>query len=380
MYSPSDLVRIVRHENYFVVFYVDDDQIETLVKSVMMHRIRRDVLVDNGYIWIDQILNYDGGDDYAIRLVHPNMPETEGILLSTHYVDIKGNQPYLTELQGIIKDGELYQEYYFKKKDSFEVAHKLSYTRLYKPYDWVIATGVYLDDIDVLVSNETRAMKLTQRAFILKTLLMISVCLILASALIYLFEKRISRLIQDFQDEVTLKNEELQIEKSKIEEIAYKDSLTGLLTRRAMQDHLERANTNAIEQNTHYAIGIGDIDYFKKINDQYGHQAGDYVLVALANLFNAHLGPDYLVARWGGEEFLFLLNNTRAEEALNTMNYLRECIQTADFEYEGHKISVHISIGVTGSSTEEKTAYAILNEADKNLYIAKTTGRNKVVG
>ncbi|MBS7528453.1 sensor domain-containing diguanylate cyclase [Fusibacter paucivorans] len=373
-------MRIVRHENYFVVFYVDDDQIETLVKSVMMHRIRRDVLVDNGYIWIDQILNYDGGDDYAIRLVHPNMPETEGILLSTHYVDIKGNQPYLTELQGIIKDGELYQEYYFKKKDSFEVAHKLSYTRLYKPYDWVIATGVYLDDIDVLVSNETRAMKLTQRAFILKTLLMISVCLILASALIYLFEKRISRLIQDFQDEVTLKNEELQIEKSKIEEIAYKDSLTGLLTRRAMQDHLERANTNAIEQNTHYAIGIGDIDYFKKINDQYGHQAGDYVLVALANLFNAHLGPDYLVARWGGEEFLFLLNNTRAEEALNTMNYLRECIQTADFEYEGHKISVHISIGVTGSSTEEKTAYAILNEADKNLYIAKTTGRNKVVG
>lgn len=90
-------------------------------------------LPDDGYIWINDILNYDGGDEYAIRLVHPNLPETEGDFLSTGTQDIKGNLPYREELDGIIRSGEVYLDYYFKKMNSDEISHKLSCGKLYKP-------------------------------------------------------------------------------------------------------------------------------------------------------------------------------------------------------------------------------------------------------
>ena len=378
-YTVSDLIRIVTNDNYFVVLSSDIKRIDNLVKSAMIYRIRKDVLVDNGYIWVDKIINYDGGDDFAFRLVHPNLPETEGDFLSTNYTDIMGNKPYFNEIEGINEKGELYLEYYFKKKDSEEISRKLSYVKLYKPYDWMIATGVYLDDVDTVVENETREMKATQKTFILKTIFMMGLSFLLAITLIYIFEKLIYRLIQDFQNEVNQKNIELEIEKEKIEAIANLDSLTGLLTRRAMQDRLQRAQADAKDQNVCYSIGIGDVDYFKKINDKYGHQAGDYVLIALSNLFKQNLQEPYAIARWGGEEFLFLLNASTIEEAVISMNNLRERVAQTDFEYEGHKISVRISIGVTGNTSELQPVYAMLKEADKNLYIAKSTGRNKVV-
>ena len=93
--------------------FVDDK-----IKLITAEKIRRQRFDDDSYIWVSQILNYNGGDNYAIRIVHPNLPETEGSFLSTSTMNTRGNKPYLEELDGINKNGELFFSYYFKKLNS----------------------------------------------------------------------------------------------------------------------------------------------------------------------------------------------------------------------------------------------------------------------
>ena len=106
------------------------------------------------YVWVNEIVNFSGGDKYAIRRIHPNLPESEGKYLSTNNKDIKGNLPYLTELNGLKAHGEVYFEYYFKRKTNDNIRQKLAYAKLYQPFNWAIVTGIYIDDIESAVNNE----------------------------------------------------------------------------------------------------------------------------------------------------------------------------------------------------------------------------------
>lgn len=105
----------------------------------------------NEYIWINHILNYHGGNNYAARLVHPNIITSEGSFLSTFAKDKSGASPYQTELDGVIEaqksDKGFFQDYFFKNKVNDLHEKKLSYARLYKPYNWILATGIPYNDI-----------------------------------------------------------------------------------------------------------------------------------------------------------------------------------------------------------------------------------------
>jgi PAS domain S-box-containing protein len=127
---------------------------ENEIKKRMAERIRNTYLIDDGYIWVNEILDDEGGDDYAVRLVHPNPPDSEGMLLSTRTKDIKGNTPYQTELDGVKEHGELFFSYWFKKKTTDAVSEKLAFAKLYPDYNWVVASGVYLDDIAAVVDQQ----------------------------------------------------------------------------------------------------------------------------------------------------------------------------------------------------------------------------------
>jgi two-component sensor histidine kinase len=165
----------------------------------LLHQLR---LIDDGYIWVNRIVNYKGGDRYAIREIHPNLPETEGMWLSTETTDIRGNRPYQAELDGMNEKGELFFEYYFKKLQSDEIAHKMSYAKLYKPFDWVVATGVYLDDVDELVRIETEIMQTTYKKQLVFSVYAAIVAIILAAIVLIVFERQISRLIQKYETEI----------------------------------------------------------------------------------------------------------------------------------------------------------------------------------
>ena len=213
----------------------------------------------------------------------------EVITISTETVDIRGNKPNLVELEGVKKDGALYYDYWFKKMDSDEIAHKLSYAALYKPYDWVIGTGVYLDDLDALLDREAKALGRTQGAYLVLFYGLGVLALALSLALIMFFERRMEVLIGGLQAEVTDKNRQLETEKRRIEEIAYLDPLTGLLNRRAMLAQIEQSSARVLRHEGTFSIALADIDYFKRINDEYGHVAGDLVLTALSSALKSRM-------------------------------------------------------------------------------------------
>lgn len=109
--------------------------------------------IDDSYIWVQEIYNYDGGDKYALRLIHPNLKDTEGTLLSTFTTDSEGNLPYKEELEGIKRDGHVFLNYTFKELYSDRVSMKLTYSSLYPDYNWIISRGVSINKLDDAVDK-----------------------------------------------------------------------------------------------------------------------------------------------------------------------------------------------------------------------------------
>lgn len=374
------LTLFAENDRFAILLGFSGDYIETEVQENSKYRIRSMRLADDGYIWVNKIVNYSGGDNYAIRLVHPNLADTEDSFLSTETLDIQGNKPYLAELEGVIKDGELYNDYWFKKMDSDVTAHKLSFAKLYKPYDWVIGTGVYLDDLDALIERETEVMRQTQRNYLFRFIALGGFSCFLAIALIIIFEHRLEFLIRTLQSEVTEKNRQLEAEKKRIEEIAYLDPLTGLMNRRAMLAAIEQASARVLRREGTFAIALADIDYFKKVNDECGHLAGDQMLIALSAALKSRLRGEDSLSRWGGEEFLFLLHNAGEAEAVTGVERLRETVEATEVSCEGRTIRVTMSFGVASWTEETASVNELIRRADIRLYEAKERGRNQVVG
>ena len=160
--------------------------------------------------------------------------------------------------------------------------------------------------------------------------------------------------------------------------LALHDQLTGLPNRRYVQNYLTREIARAKRHNQPLAIILCDIDKFKRINDQYGHDYGDEVLIETAKLILNSLRKQDLVARWGGEEFLLVLPETQLEQAETLGNLIRAKLSQHKFTIlpPGEKITM--SFGVTALSDECRIDEA-LSQADKALYCAKHKGRNQVV-
>lgn len=157
-----------------------------------------------------------------------------------------------------------------------------------------------------------------------------------------------------------------------------KDFLTGLLTRQALQQisikYLEIMELTGQP----ISIIIADIDFFKKINDTYGHLAGDAVLKHFANIIRENLRKSDYVFRIGGEEFLILLPNTSLEEAVKIAENLRRKLEETPLIYDGKEIKLTTSFGVA-EFKDHNNLNSLIKEADEKLYQAKREGRNRVI-
>lgn len=166
-------------------------------------------------------------------------------------------------------------------------------------------------------------------------------------------------------------------------EAAVSDPLTGLHNRRYAMPHLDRIARHAQKAEKPFAVMIADMDHFKRINDTYGHAAGDAVLVEMARRLRENLRDVDLIARIGGEEFLIVLPRTPLINARNAARRLCQLIGETPFVIPKgqQRITATISIGLAIGGTnncEAKTAHQLLDEADKALYDAKMRGRNCV--
>ncbi len=157
------------------------------------------------------------------------------------------------------------------------------------------------------------------------------------------------------------------------------DPLTGLYNRRHFENTIEREFLRAQRYKSDLSIALFDIDFFKKINDTYGHLCGDYILKELAYLTLENFRKTDMVFRYGGEEFVIILTETPMEKALIPLERLRKTIEDYPFFYDENNIKITISIGVESFNEKTLTLENILNNADKALYIAKNEGRNHIV-
>lgn len=171
--------------------------------------------------------------------------------------------------------------------------------------------------------------------------------------------------------------QQLEGELARVAELVHEDYLTGVLNRRGMDENFSRELARSDRQHTTVCVALLDIDHFKKLNDTYGHAAGDKALVFLAQLVKTTLRTTDLVARYGGEEFSLLLPDTALEQAEMVLERLQRELTKQLFMQDNSKVVITFSAGVAQRQPNEPLS-AALARADGALYEAKQTGRNKV--
>lgn len=165
----------------------------------------------------------------------------------------------------------------------------------------------------------------------------------------------------------------------KLEHQAYYDELTQLFNRRAFFQQSEQSLMKAKDNLSSFTIILFDIDFFKQVNDTYGHQIGDQVLVHVAQICKAELREHMLFARYGGEEFVLALTGYTLVEGEKFANHLRFCIEQKPLVNNEQVVQVTSSFGVSETTgAMEETIYQLLRKADEALYAAKRAGRNQV--
>lgn len=165
-----------------------------------------------------------------------------------------------------------------------------------------------------------------------------------------------------------------------IRQLATHDDLTGLLNRRAMLDRMQLEQRRSLRSGSPLLIAQLDIDHFKAVNDTHGHAAGDLVLQSFADTVRRNVRDTDVLARWGGEEFVLLLCDTPASDAVTLMERLRQAVQAMQVPVpqSGGPITVTVSIGLARHTPADPLA-GTLERADRALYAAKAGGRNRVV-
>jgi two-component system, cell cycle response regulator len=158
------------------------------------------------------------------------------------------------------------------------------------------------------------------------------------------------------------------------------DGLTGVANKRHFLEFLEREMARCLRYGRPLSLVMFDIDHFKAINDQHGHLTGDYVLKEIAKRLMQRIRREEMLARYGGEEFAAVLPETGRAGGMEFGEQIRTIIAREPFEFEGDRLPVTISVGVSVFEGQQIDAPAFIKQADENLYRAKRAGRNRVIG
>jgi diguanylate cyclase len=193
-------------------------------------------------------------------------------------------------------------------------------------------------------------------------------------------EQEVATRLQSLASRVATMEQEAQGFRAHLEEQRQKaliDTLTGLPNRAAWNERLDREVDQLQKHRSSLLLGILDLDHFKRINDGYGHLAGDKVLKIIATQLQKRVRPSDFIARFGGEEFVFLLPHTQMAEGLALLERLRVTIEACPFHFKGEPVTITVSMGITTFKPGERSDL-VLKRADQALYRAKAEGRNRI--
>lgn len=334
-------------------FYSVSD-VKAEVTRIVRQKLYSEHYSNDGYVWINEVRDYDGGDGYAIRLIHPNLKDTEGIQLSTRTKDAKGNLPYKEELEGIKKDGHISYSYYFEELKSKKISKKMSYAAIYKEYNWIVCMGVYYTQI-----------KENSNFFDEKAQVILGVGYAISISGIVIVLWNITDKLRKSSEKYKHEAEDLQ---NKVEEDALTKACSRYYGTILLKKELERYKRT----NKSAAIAILDVDHFKNINDMYGHNFGDEMLKSIVSEMKNHIRETDSIIRWGGDEFIIVLRNTPSnclEAILQKLNKLIRVREVVNEDNIG--ITTTISIGAGYFIESDEDIEDLISRIDVALYEAK---------
>lgn len=186
--------------------------------------------------------------------------------------------------------------------------------------------------------------------------------------------------IKHLQDELDQKNRELEVANKRLRKLSITDGLTGLFNHRHVHELLREEFERSHRTGEPIAVAMLDLDRFKRINDTYGHPTGDVILYETARIIGETAREIDMPGRYGGEEFIAILPNTVEEEAQQFAERVRQAVEGHVYRDEANEIRMTLSCGVASFPTEGvDSPESLLKRADEALYVAKESGRNRVV-
>lgn len=337
-------------------FGITQEHLYNTVLASVSSKVHNSHFVEETYYWINEIKNYKGGKDYAVRLIHPNPRSSEGMSLSTDMQDAVGDFPYERELEEINKSGECFNTYYFKKKDSDNFARKITYSKLYRPYNWIVCMGSYYDDIYDYVdaigkSRGKMASRLAIPLIIILDLLLI----------VYLAGKF-------YAERMSNQSAEAQ---------ANRDQLTEANTKefgdRELKERFARFRLSCESP----ALMFMDIDNFKTINDTYGREAGDFVLVQITRAFYEQSRASDMLIRWDGDKFLGIFSGMKKSDCWRYSQKLLDAVSSRKIQYKDKNIQATVSLGFSFFEEEDRSCAQAIERAQDALKESKNAGKNR---
>ncbi len=336
-----------------------DDDLEEAMTDLARKKIYSESHVDGTYMWVQKVLNYDGGDDYAIRLIHPNLSDTEGDYLSTNEINSSGIYAYKEELDGVKENGSVFLTYDFKKLNSDEVTRKVTYSRLYERFDWIVCMGVNLDDLAHYQSQANDNIR------VYRVTMLISIAVLWLAMLYMMFYLYRKRRFQAYEKITTELGDKLRT-----------DAVTGANSRIHGEQLLEKELDAFKKGASDTVILMMDVDFFKKFNDSYGHDIGDKVLRSFTDSVKSAISPQDSIVRWGGDEFLVILHDISDEKLPETGDRILNAVRSIEIEGLDPSEQITSSMGFTRFSENDTDYNSTLLRADAALYNAKEAGRN----
>jgi diguanylate cyclase (GGDEF)-like protein len=193
-------------------------------------------------------------------------------------------------------------------------------------------------------------------------------------------EEKLQKASDNLEEQVMNRTAELKKAKDKLRQLSVTDGLSGLYNYRYLIYSIEREFKRAIRYNRTLALLLMDIDYFKNLNDTYGHLCGDYVIKTLARILKSNVRATDVVARYGGDELAVMLIETDTKSALDVTEKLKKAIESHIFQWQTKQLDVNLSIGLaTAPAPGIQDVSDLIGAADRALYRAKKAGRNSII-
>jgi len=241
--------------------------------------------------------------------------------------------------------------------DGFEVCKRLKADDRTKDIAIIFVTGLHTESADEMSGFELGAVDYVTKPF----------------------APLVVRARVKTQLELARRNKELRERSEELRRLATVDHLTGCFNRRYFMNAADTEISRTRRHDRPLAVAMLDIDHFKQVNDTYGHQAGDLVLIKVAKSCEQALRDEDILGRIGGEEFAVLLPETCEEDALSVLTRMCDNIRALIFVHDGQKIQVTVSVGLTLVLPKDISIDDAIKRADAGLYLAKNAGRDRIV-